>query len=278
MPLLNVGTENDRVDLYFEDFGAGKPIVLIHGWPLSSRAWEPQIAPLVGAGFRVITYDRRGFGGSSQTWTGYDYDTLVSDLDALMRHLDLREATLVGFSMGGGEVARYLGRFGGERVSKAVFAAAVTPCRFQYPDNPNGALDDAAIALLEASVKKDRLDFLEGFTRKFFSAAGELKVSESLRQHTHDIAAFASAKATLDCIAAFGRTDFRPDLRMIKVPSLVIHGDSDAVVPFEGSGKLTAAALPGASLVVIKGGPHGINASHANEFNSALLSFLTPAT
>ena len=274
MTLVNVGTQAQPVNLYFEDFGAGKPVVLIHGWPLSGRAWEPQIMPLVNAGFRVITYDRRGFGRSTHTWDGYDYNTFVDDLDKLMRHLELREATLVGFSMGGGEVARYLGRFGDARISKVVFAAAVTPCRFQYPDNPAGAVTDATIAASEVSVKTDRLHFLEGFTQKFFSAAGELKVSESLRQYTRNIAAFASAKATFDCLAAFGRTDFRADLRTIRVPALVIHGDADAIVPFESSGKLTAATIPGAQLVVIKGGPHGINASHPDEFNAALLAFL----
>ncbi len=273
MTLLRVGTQEQPVELYFEDVGAGKPVVLIHGWPLSGRAWEPQMTPLVDAGFRVITYDRRGFGRSTQTWDGYDYDTFVDDLDKLMCHLDLREATLVGFSTGGGEVARYLGRFGNTRISKVVFAAAVPPFRFKFPDNPTGVLKDSPIGASAASVKIDQLDFLEGFTRNFFSAAGELKVSESLRRY-HNIAAFDSTKAAFDCLAAFGRADFRADLRTIKVPTLVIHGDSDAIVPFESSGKLTAEAIHGAQLVIIKGGPHGINASHPDEFNAALLAFL----
>ena len=275
MSKLTVGTENRTpIELHYEDHGVGKPVVLIHGWPLSGRSWENQVPALVAAGFRVITYDRRGFGGSSQPWGGYDYDTFAADLDALMRHLDLRDATLVGFSMGGGEVARYIGTYGTERVSKAVLAAAVPPFLFKSDDNPDGALDDKAIAGFEAGVKGDRIAFLDQFTHGFFSAGNEIKVSEAQRQYARDIAAFASPKGTLDCIAAFGRTDFRGDLKKFKVPTLVIHGDSDAIVPIEHSGKRAAAAIAGSKLVVIKGGPHGINASHADEFNRALIAFL----
>ncbi len=275
MPKLVVGTENSSpIELHFEDYGAGKPVVLIHGWPLSARTWENQVPALVAAGFRVIMYDRRGFGASSQPWAGYDYETLTADLDSLMRHLDLRDATLVGFSMGGGEVARYIGKHGTERVSKAVFAAAIPPYLFKSKDNPDGGLDDATIAGFEEGVKGDRLAFLDHFTKLFFSAGKDLKVSEAQRQYARDIAAFASAKGTLDCIGAFGRTDFRDDLKKFNIPTLVIHGDSDAIVPFEVSGKRTAAAIPGAKLVVIKGGPHGINASHADAFNKELLAFL----
>ncbi len=275
MAKLTVGTDNKTpVDLYYEDHGAGKPVVLIHGWPLSGRAWENQVPALVAAGYRVITYDRRGFGGSSQTWGGYDYDTFAADLDALMRHLDLRDAALVGFSMGGGEVARYIGRYGTERVSKAVLAAAVPPYLFKSKDNPDGGLDDATVAGLETGVRKDRIAFLDQFTKNFFSARGELKVSEAQRKYAIDIAAFASPKGTLECIGAFARTDFREDLRKFTIPTLVIHGDSDAIVPFEISGKRSAAAIAGAKLVVIEGAPHGLNASHAEPFNRALLSFL----
>ena len=275
MPKLTVGTENKTpIELHYEDHGSGKPVVLIHGWPLSGRAWENQVPALIGAGHRVVTYDRRGFGGSSQPWGGYDYDTFAADLDALMKHLDLRDATLVGFSMGGGEVARYVGRYGTERVAKAVFAAAVPPYLFKSVDNPDGALDDKAIAGFEDGVKSDRIAFLDQFAHGFFSAGKELKVSEAQRQYARDIAAFASPKGTLDCIAAFGRTDFRADLPKFTIPTLVIHGDADAIVPFEHSGKRTAAAIAGAKLVVIKGAPHGLNASHPAEFNRALLDFL----
>ena len=275
MARLAVGTENKTpIELHYDDHGKGKPVVLIHGWPLSSRSWEAQVPALIDGGFRVVTYDRRGFGQSSQPWGGYDYDTFAADLDALMKHLDLRDATLVGFSMGGGEVARYIARYGTERVSKAVLAAAVPPYLFKSDDNPDGALDDKAIAGFEAGVKGDRMAFLEQFSKGFFSAGGELKVSDEQRQYARDIAAFASPKGTLDCIKAFGRTDFRADLKKITVPTLVIHGDADAIVPFEHSGKRSAAAISGAKLVLIKGGPHGLNASHADEFNKALLAFL----
>ncbi|BDG06899.1 alpha/beta fold hydrolase [Anaeromyxobacter paludicola] len=264
----------EQVELHYEVHGAGRPVVLIHGWPLSGRAWERQVPALVGAGHRVVTYDRRGFGGSSQPWGGYDYDTFAADLDALLRHLDLREATLVGFSMGGGEVARYLGAYGDERVAKAVFAAAVPPFLLKTAGNPEGGLDDAAIAGLEAAVRSDRLAFLEQFTGNFFGVRGELLVSEPQRRYAATIGAFASPKGTLDCIGAFGRTDFREDLKKIRVPTLVIHGDSDAIVPFEVSGQRTAASIPGAKVALVRGAPHGLNLSHAEEFNRALLDFL----
>jgi len=248
--------------------------VLIHGWPLSGRSWENQVPALIDAGYRVITYDRRGFGESSQPWSGYDYDTLAADLDALIRHLDLRDATLVGFSMGGGEVVRYLATYGQDRISKAVLASAVPPYLYKAADNPDGGLDDAGIAGFEEGVKGDRLAFLDGFATSFFSAGDDLKVSQPQREYARDVAAFASPKGTLDCIAAFARTDFRGDLAKITVPTLVIHGDSDGVVPFEVSGKRSAELIAGAQLVVIEGGPHAINATHAQRFNQALLAFL----
>jgi non-heme chloroperoxidase len=271
MPLLT----RDDVDIYYEDIaGAGSPVVLIHGWPLSGRSWEAQIPALVAEGHRVITYDRRGFGKSSQPWTGYDYDTFAADLDALLRHLDLRDVTLVGFSMGGGEVARYLGTHGTDRVRKAVFAAAVPPYLYHSDDNPDGGLDDATIKSFQQGVTTDRIAFLDGFTTGFFTAGTTLKVSDAQVNYARYLAYGASPKGTLDCITAFGETDFRADLEKIDIPVLVIHGDSDGIVPVEVSGKRTAASIPGAQLVVIKDGPHGINASHPTEFNEALLGFL----
>jgi len=283
---ITVGTEHGTpIELYYEDHGVGKPVVLIHGWPLSARSWENQVPALIGAGYRVIAYDRRGFGSSSQPWDGYDYDTLAADLNTLMEELDLREATLVGFSMGGGEVARYIGTYGTGRLAGAVFASAVPPYLYKSADNPDGGLDDATIAGFEGGVKGDRIAFLEEFTKNFFTPGGANPVksilpgggpavSEMQRIYARDIAAFASPKGTLDCIAAFGRTDFRGDLAKVTVPTLVIHGDADAVVPFEVSGKRTHAAIAGSQLVVVKGGPHGVNASHPEEFNAALLGFL----
>ncbi|WP_219412475.1 alpha/beta fold hydrolase [Pseudonocardia nigra] len=280
MPTLTVGTDGATpVELHYTDQATGRPVVLIHGWPLSGRSWEAQVPVLVEAGHRVITYDRRGFGQSSQPWTGYDYDTFTADLAALLDHLDVRDAALVGFSMGGGEVARYLGARGTDRVSRAVLAAAVPPYLYRSDDNPDGGLDDATIAGFEEGVRGDRLAFLDGFTKDFFSSGSGLTgkkvlVSEPLRQYMLAIAAAASPKATLDCIAAFGRTDFRGDLARIQVPTLVIHGDSDQIVPIEVSGRRSADAIPGAELVVIEGGPHGVNASHPQQFNRALLDFL----
>ena len=275
MAKLTTGTENSTpIEISYTDHGQGRPVVLIHGWPLSGRSWENQVPALVDAGCRVVTYDRRGFGDSSQPWTGYDYDTMTADLDALLTDLDLRDVTLVGFSMGGGEVVRYIGRYGTDRVAKAVLASAVPPYLYKSDDNPEGGLDDATIAQFEDGVKSDRLAFLDGFTKDFFAADGKGLVSEAQRLYALAIAALASPKATLDCIGAFARTDFRADLEKVTVPTLVIHGDSDAIVPFEVSGKRSAESIPGSTLHVIEGGPHGVNASHAEEWNRVVLEFL----
>lgn len=276
MAVLRVGNENsESVELYYEDHGSGSPIVLIHGWPLSGRSWENQVPALVEAGHRVVTYDRRGFGNSSQPWNGYDYDTFAADLDALLAHLDLSDVTLVGFSMGGGEVVRYIGNYGSARVSKAVLAAAVPPYLYQSDDNPDGGLDDATIQQFEDSVRGDRIAFLEEFTKNFFTAGEQDDlVSEPNRNYNRQIAAFASPKGTLDCISAFGRTDFRDDLAKIDVPTLVIHGDSDGIVPFEVSGKRSHEMIADSTLELIGGAPHGFNVTHADQFNRALLDFI----
>ncbi|SFE80757.1 Pimeloyl-ACP methyl ester carboxylesterase [Paenibacillus algorifonticola] len=276
MTKVTVGSENNvPIELFYEDRGAGKPVVLIHGWPLSGRSWEYQVPALIDAGYRVITYDRRGFGQSSQPWEGYDYDTFAADLHTLLEHLDLKEAALVGFSMGGGEVARYIGKYGTDRVQKAVLAAAVPPFLYKTEGNPDGGVDDALIKEFEDGVKQDRLAFLDGFTKNFFAAGDKSDlVSEPARLYNRDIAAFASPKGMLDCIKAFGRTDFRDDLAKINVPTLIIHGDSDAIVPFEVSGKRSHEAIAGSRFALIKGGPHGVNATHPEAFNKALIAFL----
>ncbi|TKI91667.1 alpha/beta hydrolase, partial [Bacillus wiedmannii] len=229
MAKITVGTENQApIEIYYEDHGIGKPVVLIHGWPLSGRSWEYQVPALVEAGYRVITYDRRGFGKSSQPWEGYEYDTFTSDLHQLLEHLELQNVTLVGFSMGGGEVARYIGKYGTNRVEKAVFAGAVPPFLYKSADHPEGVLDDVAIQGFENGVKSDRLAFLDEFTEGFFAAGDRTDlVSEPFRLYNRDIAAGASPKGTLDCIAAFSKTDFRGDLAKVNIPTLVIHGDSD---------------------------------------------------
>ena len=267
-------TSSPGVDLHYDDFGTGAPVVLIHGWPLSGRSWEAQVPALVADGRRVVTYDRRGFGSSSQPWDGYDYDTFAADLDALLAHLELRDVTLVGFSMGGGEVVRYLSTYGDARVRSAVLAGAVPPYLLKTDDNPDGGLDEATVQEFESGARDHREEFLDGFTTDFFSVDGELVVSEEDRQQALALEAKAGDEGLVGCINAFGRTDFRGDLAKIAVPTLVVHGDSDAIVPFEVSGKRSAEAIADATLVVLERAPHGFNVSHADELNAALLDFL----
>ncbi|MFI5613988.1 alpha/beta fold hydrolase [Amycolatopsis sp. NPDC051903] len=276
MPKLTVGEENGApVELFYEDRGAGRPVVLIHGWPLSGRSWEAQVPALVEDGYRVITYDRRGFGQSSQPWEGYDYDTFADDLDKLLTALDLTEVTLVGFSMGGGEVARYVGRYGTSRIAKAVFAAAVPPFLHKEDGNPEGGFDDALLTSFHDGIRADRPAFVEGFVTNFFAVKGRTDlVSPSVHAYNTAIAAFASPKGTLDCTTAFTNTDFREDLKAFTIPTLVIHGDSDAIVPFEISGKRTAETVKDARLVLVADAPHGLNVTHAATFNAELLTFL----
>jgi pimeloyl-ACP methyl ester carboxylesterase len=254
--------------------GSGRPVVLIHGWPLSGESWSEQVPVLAGAGYRVITYDRRGFGRSDKPKTGYTYDTLAEDLHTLLGALDVQDATLVGFSMGGGEVARYLSAYGPERVRNVVFAAAVTPYMEQTSDNPDGPLTKAQAAEMAAGLTKDQDAFYDQFTTQFFSVDGVLKVTEEQRQEALALTRQADKNAALQCMTAFGTTDFRDDLAKVTVPTLVLHGDGDGTVPFEGSGARTHQAIPGSELVVLRGAPHGCNVSHAGEFNDALLQFL----
>ncbi|MBJ6799008.1 alpha/beta fold hydrolase [Geomonas propionica] len=278
MSYITVGKENScNIDLYYEDLGEGQPVVLIHGWPLSGRSWERQVPALLEAGYRVVTYDRRGFGQSSRPSTGYDYDTLAADLNALLNALDLREAVLVGFSMGGGEVARYLGRYGSERIKKAVFMAAVTPFLLKRPDNPAG-LDGDVFQGIRQGIRSDRLSFLTSFLGNFYNvhAFGGKKVSEEVLRLSWNIAATASPIATHSCVHSW-LTDFREDLLSIKIPTLVIHGDDDRIVPFAASGSRTHEAVEGSRLIVVAGAPHGLNWTHAEEVNDGLIDFLQEA-
>ena len=276
MPYLNVAEENGSpIELHYTDHGVGAPVVLVHGWPLSGRMWEKQLFPLAEAGHRVIAYDRRGFGQSSQPLDGYDFDTFAADLNALLEQLDLKDVTLVGFSMGGGEVARYLGTYGAGRVKAAVFAGAVPPYIHKTEGNPDGWIDDATVEQFCAGVRHDRLAFLDGLFVQYFGV-GETTdlVSEPMRAFHVQIAATASPKATLDCIGAFAYTDFRADMPKITVPTLVLHSDADTLVPFEASGKRTHELVPDSRLALIEGAPHGFNITHAEQFNQALLDFL----
>jgi pimeloyl-ACP methyl ester carboxylesterase len=275
MSFINVGKENSSdIDLYYEDHGTGKPVVLIHGWPLSGGSWEKQAPVLLNAGYRVITYDRRGFGNSSKPAFGYDYDTLAEDLHKLMTKLDLRDAALVGFSMGGGEVARYLGTYGSGRVKKAVFISAVPPFLLKTPDNPEG-VDGSIFDGIKKAIESDRLAFLCQFLSDFYNvdALGGKLVSNQVVQFSWSVAAEASPKGTLDCVSAW-LTDFREDLKRIDVPTLVVHGDADRILPFAASGKRTPEFVRGSRLVVVEGGPHGITWTHAEKVNRELLDFL----
>jgi non-heme chloroperoxidase len=275
MPKVVVGRENSgSIELHYEDHGEGKPVVLIHGYPLSGASWEKQVPALLRAGRRVITFDRRGFGKSSQPTTGYDYDTFAGDLNKLVTTLDLRDFSLVGFSMGGGEVARYLGAYGSERVSKAVFISSIPPFLLKTTDNPEG-LDAGVFAGIEKAVTADRYAFFTEFFKNFFNTDALLgkRVSEQAVQSCWNVACGASATATLACVPTW-HTDFRNDLPRINVPTLVIHGDADRILPISATGSRTAKLVKGARLVVVKDGPHCVTWTHADVVTAALLEFL----
>jgi len=275
MPVVTVGQENSSgIEIYYEDHGSGQPVVLIHGYPLSGRAWDRQVPVLLEAGYRVITYDRRGFGRSSQPTVGYDYDTFAADLSALMEHLDLREAVLAGHSMGTGEVTRYLARYGSERVARGVLVAPIPPYLLQTADNPEG-VPQALFDGFAAAARADTPAWMKGFLENFYNygtLAGTL-VSEQAFQASWNLAVTASATAAVACIATWA-TDFRDDLPKIDVPVLIIQGDADQVLPLSKTGQRLPALLKDAQLTVIEGGPHAIPWTHAAQVNTALLGFL----
>jgi len=265
----------DTVRLHIDDSGgSGRPVVLIHGWPLSAQAWQPQASVLHAAGYRVVAYDRRGFGHSDKPLSGYRYDDLADDLQRVIDQCGLQDVTLLGFSMGGGEVARYIARCGQSRLHSVVFAAAVPPFLMKTADNPEGPLAPEKARQMKRALEQDRSAFFDGFTKDFFSARGALKVSEAQRGTAIALCHQSAQHAALACIDSFGTTDFREDLKKVRVPTLVIHGDADAIVPIEGSGQRTHRAVPHSELVTLSDAPHGLNVSHAQAFNDALLSFL----
>ncbi len=275
MPYIAVGKENSgAIELYYEDHGSGKPVVLIHGYPLSGASWEKQVPVLLSAGYRVITYDRRGFGKSSQPTEGYNYDTFAEDLRKLITQLKLQDLTLVGFSMGGGEIARYFGKYGSKGVSKAVIMGGVPPYLLKTDDNPEG-VDAAVFDGIQKAIASDRYVFFTEFYKNFYNTDILLgkRVSEQVVQASWNIAAGASATASLACVPAW-HEDFRQDLARVDVPTLVIHGDEDRIVPFAAAGQRTAKLVKGARLHVVKGGPHCITWTHADEVNAELLAFL----
>ena len=275
MPTITVGKENSgNIDLYYEDHGSGNPVILVHGWPLSGAGWEKQLPVLLEAGHRVITYDRRGFGESSKPTTGYDYDTFAADLNKLVTTLNLQDAALVGFSMGGGEVARYLGTYGSKRVSKAVFIASIPPFLLKTADNPEG-VDGGVFEGIKKGIVADRLAFLSQFLSNFYNldVLGGKLISDQAVQLSWNIGAGASPTGTLDCVSAW-LSDFRNDLKKIDVPTLVIHGDSDRILPLSATGKRTAELVKGSKLVIVEGGPHGLTWTHTEKVNRALLDFI----
>ncbi|MCU1321627.1 MAG: alpha/beta hydrolase fold protein [Acidobacteriaceae bacterium] len=264
----------DGVELFYTDWGTGKPVVLVHGWPLSSDMWEQQATFLAEHGLRVIKYDRRGFGRSGQPWEGYDYDSFAADLNEVMEELDVTDATLVGFSMGGGEVVRYLSEYGSERVSQAVLISAVTPYLLKTKDNPDG-VDGKVFDDIEAQIRKDRPAFLADFGKKFFGrTALKYTVSEAVLEWNQEMALTGSMRSTLAAAKAWSTTDFRDDLKQVTVPALVIHGDDDATVPKEVSGERAVKLLPNATLTIYKDAPHGLFLTHAEQLNAELLRFI----
>jgi non-heme chloroperoxidase len=272
---IAVGSENSKsVDLYYEDLGSGQPVVLIHGWPLNGASWEKQTAALLAAGRRVITYDRRGFGGSSQPSIGYDYDTFAADLNAVLTALDLQKVDLVGFSMGTGEVTRYLGKYGSARVRKAVLIGTLGPYLVKTADNPEG-VEASVFDGIKAAIKADRPAFLLDFLHNFYNydvTAGKL-VSERVVDANWNAAVQASAIGTLTCVDAW-LEDFRKDTLRNNVPTLIIHGDADRILPPDAASRRQAKMIKNVKFVELPGGPHGVLWTHADQVNNELLSFL----
>ncbi|MEU6883230.1 alpha/beta hydrolase [Streptomyces sp. NPDC046712] len=275
MPFIKVAEGGSApINLYYEDHGTGQPVVLIHGWPLNGASWEKQTAALLAAGHRVVTYDRRGFGRSDQPADGYDYDTFASDLNEVLTTLDLRDAVLVGFSMGSGEVTRYLGTYGSDRIAKAVMIGVVPPFLLKTDDNPGG-VDAGVFKGIEEGISADRFAFMTAFLADFYNVdvLGGERISEQAVQASWNVAVSASAKGTLDCVQAW-LTDFRADLPRIDVPTLIIHGDADRTLPVGVTAIPLAQLITGAQLTIVPGGPHGLIWTHADEVNTALLAFL----
>ena len=264
-----------QTELYYETYGEGRPVVLIHGWPLSGRMWEGQIDALRHAGYQVIAYDRRGFGQSGKTATGYTYDVFASDLKDLIEALSLTDVTVVGFSMGGGEVSRYAGLFGTQYLRSAALISSVAPYLLKTEDNPDGGMTEADVEGMVGQVAANRPQFLAGFTKNFLNwDENGAKLGDEFLDFTASLYFQASPVATQECVRAFAMTDFRADLAKLTVPLLVVHGDADQIVPLEASGQRVPQYQPNAELHVMKGAPHGLNATHAEEFNKVLLDFV----
>lgn len=260
-------------ELFYVDYGTGRPVILIHGWPLSHKAWEPQITALVNAGFRVIAYDRRGFGNSFAPWDGYNYDTFASDLNEIITQLELKDVSLVGFSMGGGEVVRYLTNYGSNKIHKVAIVASIIPVIKQKDDNPDGVPQEAFDEIL-GELESNRPAFLTGFTKNFYNYSEKDKsVSEEQLQYDWSIAVHASPNATIGAAKAWMDTDFRKEAEKIDVPTLIVHGDSDNTVPIKTSAEQAAKLIPDNKLKVYKNGSHGLNVTHKDQLNKDLIEF-----
>ncbi|NEU13438.1 alpha/beta hydrolase [Methylobacterium sp. BTF04] len=271
MPFIET---RDGTRLFYKDWGSGSPVVFLHGWPLDADMWEYQMPAVTEAGFRTIAYDRRGFGRSDQPWSGYEYDTFADDLQAVLDQLDLHGVTLVGFSMGGGEIARYLSRHGSDRIAKAVLVSAVTPMMLKTPDHPDG-VDAHVFEGMIDGLKADRPHFLANFAKTFFGAGVfSSPASTELMHWTCDLALRGSPKASVECVRAFGATDFRRDMAHFTIPTLIIHGDADQTAPIAVTGRASAAAIPDALFTEYEGAPHAIPFTHAAELTGDLIAFL----
>jgi non-heme chloroperoxidase len=271
MPFIKT---RDNIDLYVKDWGSGRPVILIHGWPLNADSWDDQAMALANAGHRVIAYDRRGFGRSGQPWGGYDYDTLSDDLAQVIEATGATDATIVGFSMGGGEVARYMSRHGGKGVVKAGLIASVVPYLLQDDSNPDGLPADFIEEKMKQPIRDDRPGFFEQFPKMFYGVGYITSpVSEGVLHHFTQMALQAGLKGTLDCIDAFAKTDFRPDLPAFNVPTLIVHGTSDQTVPIDLSARVAARGIAGAQLIEYDGAPHGLNVTEKDRLSADLIAF-----
>ena len=273
MPFLTNNYTKETADIFYEDYGSGQPVILIHGWPLSHKAWEGQITEIVDAGYRCIAYDRRGFGISSAPWSSYDYSSLASDLRSIILQLDLKDVIICGFTMGGGEVVRYFSDYGNDRIAKAALISSIIPLVKKKDDNPDGVPEEDLAGIMGA-LAEDRVGFLKDFSKNFYNYE-DLKdrISEAQLDYDFSIASHASPRATLKCAQAWAETDFREELKNVVVPTLIVHGDADNIVPIKTAGDQAAKGIENNSYEVIKGAPHGLNITHRKELNALLLDF-----